>query len=183
MAPGFYTALGDRALRLDGADPVVRSYWHLTPDGAAAFVGSATTRLNAGGIPFRLKVLRDPSLYTRCDAGVVYTRKSDYGAVSRVLADVYAEVSESIEPGIPAFTKPLAPGLGLAEDPGDGQSFGEHRCHLLADALIATHESGVCSLPERTRAVAERFEREGLDLGAVFLNPGSRDEYDFGGAG
>jgi hypothetical protein len=45
--------------------------------------------------------------------------------------------------------------------------------------LIAAHESGLRSAPERTRAVADRFEREGLDLATVFLNPGSRDEYDF----
>jgi uncharacterized protein with GYD domain len=49
--------------------------------------------------------------------------------------------------------------------------------------LIAAHESGLRSVPERTRAVADHFEREGLDLAAVFLNPGSRDEYDFGVAG
>jgi hypothetical protein len=179
MSPGFYMALGDRELRHDDADPVVRFYWHLTPDGAAALVGSATTRLNEGRLPFRLKVLRDPNLYTRCDAGVVYTRRRDYRSVSRILANVYHEVSGSLEPGIPAFTKPLSPGLGLAEDPGDGQSFGEHRCHLLADALVAAHESGLRSVPERTRAVVDRFEREGLDLAATFLNPGARDEYDF----
>jgi hypothetical protein len=183
MSPGFYVALGNRELQLDDSDPVVRFYWHLTADCAAAFVGSATTRLNAEDLPFRLKVLRDPSLYTRCDAGVVYTRKRDYRAISRILAEVYSEVSGSLESGIPAFTKFLAPGLGLAEDPGDGQSFGEHRCQLLAEALIATHESGIRSLRERTRAVADRLERTGLDLAAVFLNPGSRDEYDFGGAG
>ena len=182
-SPGFYMALGNRELRLGDSDPVVRFYWHLTPDCAAAFVRSATTRLNAEDRPFRLKLLRDPSLYIRCDAGVVYARKRDYRSISCILADVYHEICRSLEPGIPAFTKPLAPGLGLAEDPGDGQSFGEHRCHLLADALIAAHESGLRSVPERTRAVADRFEREGLDLAAVFLNPGSRDEYDFGVAG
>lgn len=183
MSPGFYVALGNRELQLDDSDPIVRFYWHLTPDCAAAFVRSATTRLNAEDLPFRLKVLRDSSLYSRCDAGVVYTRKRDYRFISRILAEVYSEVSGSLEPGIPAFTKPLAPGLGLAEDPGDGQSFGEHRCQVLAEALIATHESGVRSLRERTRAVADRMERMGLDLAAVFLNPGSRDEYDFGVAG
>jgi hypothetical protein len=183
MSPGFYVALGDRELRHDDSHPIVRFYWHLTPDCAASFVESVTTQLNAEDLPFRLKVLRDPSLYTRCDAGVVYTRKRDYRSISRILADVYHEVCRSLEPGIPAFTKPLAPGLGLAEDPGEGQSFGEHRCHLLAEALIATHESGLRSLPERTRVVADRFERAGLDLAAVFLNPGSRDEYDFGVAG
>jgi hypothetical protein len=179
MLPGFYMALGDRELRHSEADPVLRIYWHLTPDCAPAFVASATTRLNAGGLPFRLKVLRDPSLYTRCDAGVVYVHKRDYRSICRILADIYAVICQSMEPGTPAFTKPLAPGLGLAEDPGDGQSFGEHRCHLLADALIGAHESGLRSVPERTRAVAERFEREGLDVATAFLNPGSRDEYGF----
>jgi hypothetical protein len=180
MSPGFYTALGNQELRHDDSDPVVRFYWNLTPDCAAEFVESATARLNEGRLPFRIKVLQDPSLYTRCDAGVVYTRKRDYRCVSRILADVYAELSRLLKPAIPAFAKPLAAGLGLAEDPGDGQSFGEHRCQLLADALIAAHESGLRSVPDRTRAVADRFEREGLDLAATFLNPGSRDDYDFG---
>ena len=183
MAPGFYMALGNLELSYGGSEVVVRFYWHLTPDCATAFVRSATMRLNEGRFPFRLKVLRDPSLYTRCDAGVVYARKCDYRSVSQLLVEVYAEIAESLEPGIPAFAKPLLPGLGLAEDPGDGQSFGEHRCRLLADALISAHEAGLRSVAQRMRVVAERFERDGLRLDASYLNPGSQDEYDFRLAG
>jgi hypothetical protein len=179
LLPGFYMALGDRELPPGDSDIVVRFYWHLTPDGAPHFVRSVTSLLNEASFPFRLKVLRDPSLFTRCDAGVVYTLKRDYQPVSRIMAEVYAEVSGALQDRIPAFAKPLAPGLGLAEDPGAGQSFGEHRCQLLADALISAYESGMASTSERMRAVAERFERDGLTLATPFLNPRSPDEYDF----
>jgi hypothetical protein len=47
-----------------------------------------------------------------------------------------------MRPGTPVFTKFLAPGLGLAEDPGQGDSFGQHRCRLLADAMILAYEQG-----------------------------------------
>jgi hypothetical protein len=179
LSPGFYVALGNRELPHDGSDTLVRVYWHLTPDGAAAFLRSATTRLNDARLPFRLKVLRDPSLYTRCDAGVVYTLKRDFRCVSKIMAEVYGEVSDTLRPSVPAFTKYLAPGLGLAEDPGGGQSFGEHRCQLLADALISAYESGVLSTRKRMHVVFKHFEQIGLSLDAPFLNPGSQDQYDF----
>ena len=51
------------------------------------------------------------------------------------------------------------------------------------DADHVLPPSRLRSVPERTRAVVDRFEREGLDLAATFLNPGARDEYDFGVTG
>ena len=55
----------------------MRLYFHLAPAGAAPFVAAATRQLNAGRIPFRLKVLNDPSTFGRCDAGVLYLRSSN----------------------------------------------------------------------------------------------------------
>jgi hypothetical protein len=182
MSPGFYMALGNHELP-HGETSIVRFYWHLTPEVATAFVRAATTRLNEAELSFRLKVLRDPTLYRRCDAGVIYALSSDYPVVSEILAAVHAEVAGGLRDTIPAFVKPLAPGLGLAEDPGALQSFGEHRCHLLADALISAYEASARPGPERTQAVINRFTEEGIDLDSPFLNPGSTDTYTFGWSG
>jgi hypothetical protein len=80
----------------------------------------------------------------------------------------------------PAFTKPLAPGLGLSEDPAGGlDSFGMTRCGLLADAALRAAELGAVTIPERLDVVAARFAEDGIDLDAPYLNSGSTDRYVF----
>lgn len=179
ISPGFYFVLGDRQLTTGKDEPLVRLYWHLTAFGAMPFVQVATRLLNASGLPFHLKVTNDPSHFTRCDAAVLYMHKRDYPASIHLLAQVYGEVAEYLRPDVPAFTKRLAPGLALAEDPAPRDSFGLNRCRLLADGLIRAHEKGARSEDARLRVVEERFAEEGVNLETPFLNPGSVDTYAF----
>lgn len=180
ISPGFYMASGDEPLDPeDSQQTLVRMYWNLTAEGAVPFVRHATSALNRAHLPFRLKVVNDPARFTRCDAAVVYVPKSDYEAAAEVLEKVYPKVAISLRQEIPALTKPLASGIGLAEDPGQGESFGQNRCQLLAEGMIRAHEQGKKSAKERLQAVADRFAEDGISLEAPFLNPGSSDDYDF----
>jgi hypothetical protein len=176
ISPGFYMAAGDTDMR---SRETVRLYWHVTPEGAVALIHRATSTLNAAGVPFRLKAVDDPVRYTRCDAAVLYIPADRYDAAAPLLSGVYAHVQGYMRSRVPAFTRALAPGLGLAEDPGDGDSFGLHRCRLLADALVTAHEHGAHSVEDRAAAVFERFAAEGLDPDRPYLNPGSPDRYTF----
>ena len=67
LVPGFYIALGDGEGdaddRGDGFEPLARYYWHLTLGAAAPFVRAATAILNAAGLPYRIKILREPIAY------------------------------------------------------------------------------------------------------------------------
>ena len=112
MSPGFYLVLSDKPLSLDDEQMLVRVYWNMTAEGAVSFVRMTTTLLNAASLPFRLKVARDPALFTRCDAAVVYVRKSDYHTAAELLSRVYAEINTLLKPATPVFTKPLAWGVG-----------------------------------------------------------------------
>ena len=179
ISPGFYMALGDERLTSDTPQDLVRFYFNITGAGAVQFVQTATSLLNSAHLPFKLKVLNDPARFTRCDAAVVYVRKSNYGAASEMLARIYPRVSTSLRPVTPAFTKPLAPGVGFAEDPGGGESFGLHRCRLLADGMIRAYEQGKKSVNERLEAVVDRFAEEGISVEKPFLNPNSTDDYEF----
>jgi HopA1 effector protein family len=179
LSPGFYMALGNRWLETGPGPGILRFYWHVRSEGAAALVAGATASLNRARLPFRLKVVNEPERYARCDAGVLYAHKRDFGPLSRLLADVYDGVSSYLEPATPAFTRHLASGLGLAEDPGDGDSFGMNRCGLLAEGLIRAYEEAKESVAERMTAVEHCFERAGINLAAPFLNPGSSDRYVF----
>jgi hypothetical protein len=179
LFPGFYMVLGDEGLSPDADQQLVRFYWNLSTEGAARLVRAATARLNRARLPFRLKVVNEPERYTRCDAGVLYVRRADYSTVARLVQAIYREVVGQLKPATPAFTKPLAPGLGLAEDPGRGESFGTHRCKLLADAIIRAHELDRQSVDDRLALVTARFAEAGISLEAPFLDPGSADVYAF----
>lgn len=140
---------------------------------------NATLLLNGADLPFRLKVLKDPSHFARCDASVVYVSRSDYRTAAEVLEEIYPRVAVHLRQKTPAFTKPLAEGVGFAEDPGQWESFGLHRCRILADGMIRAYEQGKESIDDRLQVVARRFADDGIDIDKPFLNPGSADVYDF----
>jgi hypothetical protein len=175
-SPGFYTALGDRPF--DGSDGIVRIYWNLTAEGAVTFVREATRLLNKAKSGARFKVANDPRLYDRCDAAVVYLPRADALRARKVVRGLHAAVAAWLGPQVPAFTRRLAGGVGLAEDPGGALSFGQSRCHVLADGLIRAYERGAASVAARVEVVRETFEEQGLDPHAPYLGPGSAGGYD-----
>jgi lantibiotic modifying enzyme len=132
--------------------------------------------LNEAGVRFRLKAINDPQQFVRCDAAVLYVRKEDYPVVEPVLGQIYTEVARHMHREVPALTRAVAPGLGLAEDPGDGDSFGMHRCRLVAEGIIRAYEQGLGGLQDRMQCVADVFAEEGISLEVPYLAPGS-DEY------
>jgi hypothetical protein len=177
-SPGFYSAFGDRPFPAFNAVPVVRLYWNLTSEGAVPFVQIVSERLNRARLPFRFKVLRDPDSYGRCDAAVIYTPADAYRDSVPIVGQIHAHIAPSLRPATPVFTKPLAPGLGLAEDPPGGHSFGMHRCGLVADGLISAHFEAASSVGERVERVVGRFEEAGISIDTPYLNSGSTDTYD-----
>jgi hypothetical protein len=64
-------------------------------------------------------------------------------------------------------------------DPGRGDSFGLHRCGILAEQIILGHEQGKRALVERFEGVEAGFARHGISLDRPYLNSGSNDDYSF----
>lgn len=179
MSPGYYLALSDENDEAAALDTIVRIYWNLTAIGAAAFLTEATRLLNAAGLFFRAKVLNDPRAYGRCDAGVIYLHKHQYPAAANILAHTYRSVAVHMRPLTPLFTKVLAPGLALAEDPGGAESFGQHRSHLLAEGVVRAHELKARNEEAQFRVLCECYSKAGISLRHPYLNPGSEDIYAF----
>jgi hypothetical protein len=180
LSPGFYMALGDAEFSPDASQAagIVRCYWSLHSEGAAALVERLTGALNEAGLAFRLKVIADPEGYRRCDAGVLYTLAPQFELVAPIVADTHRLIEPWLRPVSPALTKPLAPGLALAEDPGvDAESFGMNRCRLVAEGIVNAAERGAGSAAERMEVVAAHFERAQVSLERPYLRPGSVDRY------
>lgn len=178
MSPGYYMALGNEGLAFEPDRPLVRLYWHLRAESARVLVGMTTELLNNDHIPFRLKVVDDPALYDRCDAGVLYVQRADYEQVLPAVRRILFELGSDLEKATPVFTKILAPGLGLAEEPTvPGDSFGMHRCRLLAEAIVRIHERTPVKATDRLAVIREVFSESGINLSTPYLNPGSPDGY------
>jgi hypothetical protein len=176
LQPGFYLALGDAGPGSSGSE-TVRLYWHLWSGGAARLVRSLTGTLNRTGIAFELKLLAEPGAYPRSDAAVLYVSRYGYGRIRSLLPGIYQEVQPWLRQSVSVFAKWIAPGLGLAEDPGANQSFGQHRCTLVATELSRRDVFSSGSGVERCRAVLARLQQLGWDPERLYLNPGSVDCY------
>jgi hypothetical protein len=182
LMPGFYCAIGngDQHDGRDAPAPLVRFYWHLTARAAVPYMAAVTAVLNRRNVPFRTKVISDPNMYGRADAGVLYLERRYAPRLGTALADVHREVAADLRPEVPLFTRALAPGLGVAEDPGTGLSFGQHRCHLAARAVWAAFARGDTDPDRQAATCAEILREAGLDPTRPYLDPGSRDDYSLG---
>lgn len=178
MMQGFYFAIGDgdESEQRDADERMVRLYWHVDRDGAPDLIRAITTILNPLRVPFRAKVVNFSAGYPRCDAGVLYLDRRYYPRVAAALPRLHEEIRPRLGQAVPRFTKPLAFGLGLAEDPENEESFGQHRCRLVAEALWTAFVDGTED-DARLERVCRAFERAGLDPARPYLQPGSIDEY------
>lgn len=182
---GFYMAVGNVGFRhledVKSQSATVRIYFNLTPEGAVAVMGSLTQRLNELAIPFSFKVLYNSKEYQRYDSGVLYFDKRDYEVIKQVLKTVYQEQKLHFKSEIPLFTKQLAIGLGLAEEPDKKfaiqESFGMNRCQIIANGLLAVWHQGDNSIEGRMRAIIEQFSSLGIELQRSYLNVNSEDIY------
>lgn len=176
---GFYLAVSNTEPK--SHENMVRMYFNFTPEGAVRVMHRLTEMLNAMSIFFHFKVLYNPEEYKRYDSGVLYIEKFNYEAVRKVIETVYLENKSHFKLEVPLFTKQLARGLGLAEEPdnkfAEKESFGMHRCQIIANGLLQTWLQGDNSSEGRMQAIFEQFSHLRIDLESPYLNPDSEDIY------
>ena len=180
---GFYVAVGnagwENCSNLDVR--TVRIYFNLSPDGAIAIMSAIARQLNKVGIPFTFKALYNPSSYGRYDSAVLYFERSNYEVVRQVVEKVYAENHSHFYAKVPLFTKLLAPGLALAEEPSRKfaakESFGMNRCQIVANGLLEARAKGEDSAESRMESILQQFSQLGIDYSKPYLNANSKDIY------
>jgi len=176
---GFYIAVSN--VGPNTHDGTVRVYFNLSSQGATPVMESITKQLNRILIPFTFKVLYNPSDYGRYDSGVLYFEKSNYKQVQPVLQTVYMENQSHFQVDIPLFTKWLAPGLGLAEEPNCKfavqESFGMNRSQIVANGLLEAWQNGDDSLEARMASIRKHFSLLRIEVKQPYLNPDSEDIY------
>jgi hypothetical protein len=178
VQPGFYFVFGEtQGEQFDPYD-TVRFYWNVRDSGAAELVQAITRRLNRFLMPFRFKICSRRVLFSRLDSAVLYVSKRHYRVTAEALVDVYRGLLPYLETDAPIFTRPLAPGLAFAEEPGTGESFGTFCCRLVAEGIWNAHLHGTQDPAARIEAIQLRFQDSGVDFERPYLRPGSSEIYE-----
>lgn len=177
--PGFYMAIGDKS-EIDGDNNIniVRIYWNIQQSGAANLMRELTKEINKNDMPFKFKILNSPSYFPRADSAVLYLNKQFLQNFRDMIATIYEHVKIFLNSLTPLFAKRLVSGISLAEDPNGGQSFGQNRSKILAEAIYHLYEMGISSKEEKMEKTYAYFKDRGLDLAKPYLNPNSVDYYD-----
>ncbi len=127
VQPGFYFAFGETVASDFDDVQLARFYFNLAPGEVPGLLEWISTDLNRYRIPYRFKCLLQPALYDRRDPVVLYVAKRFVPAFLRLGGARKNSLEEKLRDGIPLFTKRMLRGLGAADEPGGGSSFGQSR--------------------------------------------------------
>ncbi|HVR99692.1 MAG TPA: T3SS effector HopA1 family protein [Thermoanaerobaculia bacterium] len=174
---GFYHSFGEHLPDQQADDGLLRFYWNVARDGAVPLIREVTSRFNRFQVPFRLKCLAAGYSYERLDPAVLYVGKRYVWITLELVREVYPRVADRMRERTPLFTRRLAPGLALAEDPGTGGSFGTDRCLAVAEGLKAAFAAGGGTPGGRLAALLARFAAREISLDAPYLRRADCDPF------
>ncbi|MEO1428127.1 MAG: T3SS effector HopA1 family protein [Cyanobacteria bacterium J06633_8] len=187
---GFYLAVSnsgkqqqDDLQNLWSDVDVIGIFFNLNPQGAIALMHSLTDKLNNVEIPFTFQVPHHPLGCHRYDSGILNFQKQNYPIVQELLKEIYINNQANFQPEVPLFSKYLAPGLSVAEQPIEKplnkQSFGVNRCQIIANALLEAWEKRIESPQEKLNIICQHFAWKSVNLECPYLNSNSEDIYDW----
>ncbi|MGL5997488.1 MAG: lanthionine synthetase LanC family protein [Pseudomonas proteolytica] len=172
LDPAFVYLSGEAAQDSCNEDCLVRYYLAPKPAQLGELIQNLTRTLEHACIPYLLKYPRDPRQWLRDDAVVLYIAARHAYSVHGVLGGCGRWLGKCLRGDALLWAKPLLPGLGFAQDPCDGHSFGESRCRALALGLLAAASQGTDVLA----SVQWQFEQQRIDWQHPHLesDPGDR---------
>nr|WP_240449290.1 T3SS effector HopA1 family protein [Streptomyces harenosi] len=148
LSPGFLVTQGTRPLPPGNPASLRRLYLSLRAAADAPAVWATVLgALEETGVPYRAKAASVAWFYPRTDAVTVYVDARHLERASAALLPRLRR-QEGLEPATSLLCERLAPGIAVASEPDDprpgrrGLSFGEHRCSLLAHALVDARMRG-----------------------------------------
>ncbi|HWI70872.1 MAG TPA: T3SS effector HopA1 family protein [Baekduia sp.] len=127
---------------------LVRLYFNMDLAGLPALIARLTGLLAGEPEPWLVKCATDPATHARADATIAYLTPES----ATRWAGALVACAHGARNTVPPLTLAVAPGLSAAFDPGPSESFGTHRCGLIAEA------------PATVEAIATRFDRDDIDV-------------------
>lgn len=180
LSLGYYMAFSNHPYKNNPSN-TIRFYFNIQSHIATSLMSEVTRCLNEERVGFQFKICHDPQYYVRWDTAVLYFKREDYTVCRNVISTIYEKLQNGFCPQTPLFTKFLAPGLALAEEPSQaqaGESFGTHRCGLVAEGLLTAYEASQSDIESKIKYIIKSFSKEGVTVEYPYLNPGHLDIYE-----
>jgi hypothetical protein len=135
----FYLHTYGEYLLRNANQPIIRFYFSLEPDKVKvrAFTDKIRDYFNERKIPFQYKTPHELANFGRGDTLVLYVAQNHYFYILEFIHSLIKHNKDILRENLPLFVKKIAEGVGFAEDPffAGKDSFGEHRCDLIYDAI------------------------------------------------
>ncbi len=176
---GFYHVFSNAVMDMAEVNAKVRLYFHVKRSGAAQFVGLLSHVLNTYDLVFTFKIALRPNDYSRTDVAVLYLPRRMFTVAAIALTASLPSFEALLDEEIPFFTKRLAHGIGFADDPSTGGSFGASRCEWVADAILSAKSGEVIPADAFVHAFHQIIADRQLHVDKLYLNPGAADVPDF----
>ena len=173
LDPAFIYLFGETPQDTCNDDCQVRYYLAPQPARLGDVVQALSNALDQACLPYLLKYPSEPAAWLRQDAVVLYVAARHGRHVHRLLGHQADWLRTRLRSTSPLWTLPLLPGLGFAQDPDDGRSFGESRCRALALGLL----DAACHGADLRQAVQAQFDLCGIDWDHPHLEADPEDRY------
>ena len=148
---------------------MVRVYWNCPSATAPALVAGLTEVGERHRIRYTLKCPSASHWFARVEPVVFYLGVPEWAVVKPALRGLHAQFAERLRPNVPPLTLPLGRGVALAEDPGDGRSFGESRASGVADGITVAAALGVASEESTVAVIAGRLPAHDISIDRPYL--------------
>lgn len=139
ISNGFYSFKSEYERNSHNTN-TVRVYFNLKPSKAVLFTKLLLEKLYSNSIAFEYKVFKYIKTTQRIDNAVLYFNVSEYEKIIQLLYPLFKTSSAYFNTENSIFHYKLFQGIGLAEEPlqdnpAKRESYGLHRCRLLAEAI------------------------------------------------
>jgi hypothetical protein len=144
--------------------PLGRVYLDVRPATAPRALHEVSAALVGLDVPYQLKCPVAAVACARVDAIVLYHRRGDRDRILAALLARWPALGPLLDSAVPPLTCAARPGLAWVDDPGDGRSYGESRCHALGEGIAAaTAAWGEAGVPARVAVLTDALRAGGID--------------------
>jgi len=173
--PGFWVSHSAGWEQITGL--ILRIYWNTGFEGALTLIKSFTDMIPAG-IEYSFKVPVEPEGFNRADVVLLYISHNDFELLLPTLKQIHTDVVGSLQNETPKLTHQLGTGLSFAIEPREvTESFGTHRCRLIAQAATSSTTHQPISDQELYKRIEHEFLQTGINLEWPHLDKRVTDGY------
>jgi len=156
---GFWCA---QSLIGEPAPPLVRLYWSAAQDQIGFVLREVAGVLERLAIPYALKCPIRAVDYARVESLIVYLGGETWSGAASAVTETAEKAGVHLRESVPPLTLRIARGVAFAQDPGDGQSFGQSRCRALASGVLALLD-GNWSPADALTVLVDALRAAGID--------------------